>query len=64
MQQVLVELEKTKDIMCLDVSFFPNTCKRFDVNEIPTTLILKNGMEHKRIVGILSATDIKFILKN
>lgn len=63
MFSIIKELDKKKDITCIDLSFFENLYKRFDIREIPTILLLKNGLEIKRITGIPSVNDINNILE-
>lgn len=51
-----------KDIICIDLSFFKNLHKRFDIDGTPTILIMKQGIEFKRILGVPSINDINNIL--
>lgn len=46
--------EKYKEIsfFAIDIDQFSSQCKRFDIDSIPTILILKNGKEVKRINGL------------
>lgn len=54
---ILNKLDDGYNIMCIDVGFYKNMCKRFDIKEIPTILFFSNGAEIKRIVGIPSMSD-------
>ena len=47
--------EKYKDIsfLAIDVEQFSTQCKRFEIDSIPTVLILKEGKEVKRINGLV-----------
>lgn len=40
-------------VIAIDVDYCKSTCKRFTIISIPTTLILLNGQELKRIHGLL-----------
>lgn len=46
--------EKHKDIsfIAIDVDQFKGLCKRFTVESIPMVIVLKDGIEIKRIAGI------------
>ncbi len=47
--------EKHKDIefIAIDTDSFKGLCKRFTVESIPTVLLMKNGIELKRITGLV-----------
>lgn len=52
----------------IDVDYFKPLCKRFEITSVPTVLILKNGKEYKRIVGMVMtsacrATFLKAVVK-
>lgn len=42
----------------LDVDEAPEIAERFGIRSIPTLLVLRNGTEVKRFVGLQSASDI------
>lgn len=46
--------EKHKDVsfFAVDVDSFKGLCKRFNIDSVPTTLIMSNGKESKRINGL------------
>jgi|SRR5579885_1090336 len=46
--------EKHKEVsfLAVDVDQFANQCKRFEIESIPTVIILKGGKEVKRINGL------------
>lgn len=56
--------EKHKDInfLAIDVDQFPNQCKRFAVDSIPTVLVLKAGQEVKRINGLVLTSAFRSAL--
>lgn len=41
-------------ILAIDVDLFKNQCKRFKIDVVPTILILKDGKEYSRTIGITS----------
>jgi len=47
--------EKNKNIefIAIDTDHFKVLCKRFNIDSIPTVLLLKNGKELKRITGLV-----------
>lgn len=53
--------DKYKNIifLAIDVDQFSNQCKRFLVTSIPTVLILKEGKEVKRIMGLVLTSAFK-----
>lgn len=53
--------EKYKNMFfyAIDVDQFANQCKRFSVSSIPTVLILKEGKEIKRIIGLTLTSAFK-----
>jgi thiol-disulfide isomerase/thioredoxin len=53
--------EKYKDILFLgiDVDFFKNVCRRFSISSVPTIVILNNGLEIKRIEGLVMTSALK-----
>lgn len=62
MFQIISELDKKYEIMCVDLYYFNKLYKRFDIHEIPTILLMKNGSEFKRISGPASLNHINNIL--
>lgn len=40
-------------LFAIDVDYFRSLCKRFNVEGLPTVLIMKSGKEVKRIRGVL-----------
>lgn len=55
--------QKYKDVTfyAIDVDFFKNLCKRFEVDSIPTIVILNNIKEFKRVEGVILTSVIKKI---
>lgn len=53
--------EKYKDMpfYAIDVDQFRSQCKRFDVDKIPSVVILKEGQEVKRITGLVLTSAFK-----
>lgn len=53
--------QKYKDIkfLAIDVDHFKGLCKRFNIDSIPTVLIMNNGEELKRIEGMVLTSAFK-----
>lgn len=47
--------------LAIDVDAFPNLCKKFKVDSVPTVIILNNGQEKKRIIGLPMTSAIKSV---
>lgn len=54
---------KYKDInfFAIDVDYFRGLCKRFNIESVPTVLILEYGAEKKRINGLVMTSAFKSI---
>jgi thioredoxin len=57
-EELASELGGSVRVSKLDVDENPATAERFGVRSIPTLLILKNGREVDRIVGVQPKTEI------
>jgi thioredoxin 1 len=55
--------QKYKDInfKAIDVDHFKNLCKRFNIDSIPTIVILDNGKEIKRIEGLVMTSAFRSV---
>lgn len=53
--------EKYKDVsfLAIDVDHFKGLCRRFNIDSIPTILIISNGEEAKRINGLVMTSAMK-----
>lgn len=53
--------DKYKDIeyIAIDVDCFKGLCKRFNIESIPTVLLLKNGKELKKITGLVMTSAFR-----
>lgn len=53
--------QKYKDItfLAIDVDHFKGLCRRFNIESIPTVLIMDNGEEIKRINGLVMTSAFK-----
>ncbi len=53
--------QKYKNItfQAVDVDYFINQCKRFEITAVPEVLILKEGKEIKRISGLVMTSAFK-----
>jgi thiol-disulfide isomerase/thioredoxin len=66
MSNLIIKLEekyKDKDIVfyAIDVDFFKNLCKRFEVDAIPTIIINKDFKLVKKINGVVMYSALKKI---
>lgn len=50
---------KNVEFFAIDVDFFKNLCKRFEITSIPTVIIINNGEELKRINGLVLTSAFK-----
>jgi len=46
-----------------DVDENPSTAMRYGIQSIPTILIIKNGVEVDRIIGVVPKAEIETVLK-
>jgi thioredoxin 1 len=53
--------QKYKEIefLAIDVDYFKGLCKRFNIESIPTILIINKGEELKRINGLIMTSALK-----
>lgn len=53
--------QKYKNIsfFAIDTDHFKGLCRRFNINTIPVVLIMKNGIELKRISGLILTSAFK-----
>ena len=58
--------EKYKDIAfyAIDTDHFKGLCKRYDIQEIPTVVIKKQGNEVKRVVGLTLTSAFKTVFND
>lgn len=59
MIEKMQEKHKGVDFFAIDVDHFNGLCKRFQIDSIPTVLLLKEGTEIKRINGIVLTSAFK-----
>jgi thioredoxin-like negative regulator of GroEL len=50
------------NVICVDLNYFEHLSKRFNVMELPTVLVIKDGQEIKRITGLQGLKDISNLL--
>lgn len=55
--------EKYKEVIfyAIDIDYFKNFCKRFEVDSIPTIIIFNDSKECKRVNGVILTSVIKKI---
>jgi thioredoxin-like negative regulator of GroEL len=54
-----IETKYNLDFSALDVDFFSNQCSRFNIDSVPTVVIFKDGIEIKRITGVVLFSAFK-----
>jgi len=54
------KMHKGIRILGIDVEYFSVLCRRFEIKSAPTTLLIKEGKEIKRIVGLID--DISYLM--
>lgn len=50
---------KNIEFTAIDTDHFKGLCKRFNIESIPTVLILKDGQELKRITGLVMTSAFR-----
>lgn len=57
---IIQSLEEKMDTnaICVDLSLFSSLSRRFQITELPTFIMFKDGTEIKRITGIPTLDDI------
>ena len=55
--------QKYKDInfLAIDADYFKGLCKRFNIESIPTTVIIRDGKEIKRIEGLVMTSAFRSV---
>ncbi len=61
-EQLATELAGRVKVAKLDIDANPHTASRFGVRSIPTLLVLKNGREVGRLVGVQSKETIRSLV--
>jgi len=51
-------------LFAIDVVYFKSFCKRFNIITVPTTLIMENGKEVKRIQGVTHSKEFVAIFSD
>ena len=54
MLDLVAEKYKDIDFFAIDVDAFKNQCKRFNIEIIPTIIVLEEGKEVKRLSGMVN----------
>jgi thioredoxin 1 len=58
------QLQSQMTITFIDADTSPDTCSKYNVRNVPTVLVIKNGMELGRLVGTAIAKDAVINLYN
>jgi thioredoxin 1 len=58
------QLQSQMTITFIDADTSPDTCSKYNVRNVPTLLVIKNGMEAGRLVGTAINKDAVINLYN
>jgi thioredoxin 1 len=58
------QLQSQMTITFIDADTSPDTCSKYNVRNVPTVLVIKNGMELGRLVGTAITKDAVINLYN
>jgi thioredoxin 1 len=61
---MMQQLQSQMSITFIDVDASPESCKTWNVRNIPTVLVIKNSIEHGRLVGNAITKDAVINLYN
>lgn len=56
-------LSKLENVLCIDLHNFSNMYKRFDIDETPTVVFMKDNVEVDRIVSFKKIMEIENVRK-
>jgi thioredoxin-like negative regulator of GroEL len=56
---VMESLQTEMSVTFIDVDSSPQTAQQHNVRSVPTVLILENGIEKRRLVGVKSKEEIR-----
>jgi thioredoxin-like negative regulator of GroEL len=56
---LMESLQSEMSITFIDVDASPQTAQTWNVRSVPTTLVIQNGMEVGRLVGLKSKDEIR-----
>jgi len=60
----IIDLQSQMSIMFIDADASPETCKTWNIRNVPTVLVIKNSMEIGRLVGTTITKDAVINLYN
>jgi thioredoxin-like negative regulator of GroEL len=52
-------LQTEMSITFIDVDSSPQTAQQYNVRSVPTTIVLENGVEKRRLIGAKSKDEIR-----
>jgi hypothetical protein len=58
-----IETKIDKDILCIDIDYFGNIVKRFDIETTPTFIFFSGGIEIRRITRVPKLDEIEQTIK-
>jgi thioredoxin-like negative regulator of GroEL len=56
---IMESLQSEMSIIFIDVEASSQTVTQYNVRSVPTTILIENGFEKGRLVGVKSANDIR-----
>ena len=62
--EIATEFSEELMVRCMDVDQDPETAKRLGIRGLPTFLILKDGVEVAREIGMLTKTKLAALLES
>jgi thioredoxin-like negative regulator of GroEL len=56
---LMESLQTEMSITFIDVDSSPQTAQQYNVRSVPTTIVLENGVEKRRLIGAKSKDEIR-----
>lgn len=56
---IMESLQTEMAVTFIDVDSSPQTAQQYNIRSVPTVLILENGTEKRRLVGVKSKDEIR-----
>ena len=56
---LMESLQSEMEITFIDVDALPQTATQYNVRSVPTTILIENGVEKGRLVGVRSSNEVR-----
>ena len=56
---LMESLQSEMSITFIDVDASPQTATQYNVRSVPTTILIENGVEKGRLVGVRSSNEVR-----